>query len=206
MISIYGPPGSSAGRCYWTLEEAGVPWEAAPFEFRRRDNRSPEFLAMNPNGKVPVLRDGDTVLWESVAIDMYLADKYKPGLMGSTLEDRARIYQWSIWSQVEYQAPMIQAFIQKVFVPEERRDQGVIDRNLEKVAPLNELLNEHLRERSYMVGPDFTLADLHVASVAKINAQVGTDLGTLGHLQRWLDRMLERPAARKVAELEAGPG
>ena len=203
MIQIYGSAGSSAGRCYWTLEEVGVAYETVPVNFRNRDNKKPEFLQLNPNGKIPVMVDGDVILWESMAIDHYLCEKYQTQLLGETLQDKAQILQWGFWSLAEYQKPLIEVFIQKVFVPEEHRDAKVIEKGIEKVLPLNHMLNEHLAKREFMVGPSFTLADLHVASVAKICSAIGVDFATLPALQSWLTRMLERPAAQRVAKLGA---
>jgi glutathione S-transferase len=202
MIQIYGPAGSSAGRCFWTLEEIAVPYEAVPVNFRNQDHKKPEFLRMNPNGKIPVLRDGDFVLWESMAINFYLAEKYKPALLGADLQEKADILKWSFWGLAEYQKPIIDAFIQKVFVPEAQRDQGVITRSLEKLGPLNEILNRHLEGRTYMVGTAFSLADINVASVARLCPLIGADLARYPALQSWVARLLERPAAMKVAQLE----
>ena len=202
MIQIYGPAGSSAGRCFWTLEEIGQPYEAMPINFRNADHKKPEFLKLNPNGKIPALKDGDLVLWESMAINFYLAEKYQPALLGANLEDKAHIMKWSFWALGDYQQPMIEVFIQKVFVPEERRDKDVIAKNLVKLVPLNTLLDQHLQNRNFMVGPSFTLADINVASVAKIYSAIGEDLSAFPALKTWLERMLERPAAQKVAKLE----
>lgn len=202
MITIYGPAGTSAGRCYWTLEEIGLSYEVAPFSFKDGDHRKPDFLALNPNGKVPVLRDGDHVLWESMAINQYLAETYKPELLGKDTMDKVHISKWSFWALADYQTPIINVFIQKVFVPEDRRDQAVIEKGIKKVGPMNKLLNEHLNGRNHLIGDDFTLADLNVASVAKINRAIGIDLGEYPHLETWLNKVLERPAAQRVAKLE----
>ncbi len=202
MIQIYGPAGSSAGRCFWALEEIGVPYEAVPINFKNQDHKKPEYLRMNPNGKVPVLRDGDYVLWESMAINLYLAEKYKPALLGADLYEKADILKWSFWGLAEYQKPIIDAFIQKVFVPEAHRDNALIAKCLEKIAPLNQILNQHLEGRSYIVGTAFSLGDINVATVAKLCPMIGIDLSQFPAIQSWLGRLMERPAALKVAELE----
>ncbi|MCX6129896.1 MAG: glutathione S-transferase family protein [Proteobacteria bacterium] len=202
MIQIYGSPNTSAGRCYWTLEEVGAAYQAIDINFRNGEHKKPDYLAINPNGKVPVLKDGDFVLWESMAINFYLAEKYQPSLLGTTLEDKAHIQKWSFWSLAEYQKPLIDIFIQKVFVPEDRRDSSVIQKGLERLKPLNELLNQHLDHRSFMVGASFTLADINVASVAKICPVIGEDLSHYPAIKGWLERMLQRPAALKLAQLE----
>lgn len=202
MIQIYGPAGSSAGRCFWALEEVGVPYEAVPVNMRAKDHKKPEFLRMNPNGKVPVLKDGDFVLWESMAINFYLAEKYKPALLGADLQEKAEVLKWSFWALVEYQTPIIEAFIQKVFVPEAHRDHAIIAKSLEKIAPLNQLLEQQLTGRDYLVGSSFSLADINVASVAKLCPMIGADLSQFPAIQSWVNRLMERPAALKVAELE----
>lgn len=202
MIQIYGPAGSSAGRCFWALEEVGVPYEAVPVNMRAKDHKKPEFLRMNPNGKVPVLKDGDFVLWESMAINFYLAEKYKPALLGADLQEKAEVLKWSFWALVEYQTPIIEAFIQKVFVPEAHRDHAIIAKSLEKIAPLNQLLEQQLTGRNYLVGSSFSLADINVASVAKLCPMIGADLSQFPAIQSWVNRLMERPAALKVAELE----
>jgi glutathione S-transferase len=202
MIQIYGPAGSSAGRCYWALEEIGLSYEAVPLNFKEKDHKKPEFLRMNPNGKAPVLRDGDFVLWESMAINFYLAEKYKPALLGADLYEKADILKWSFWALGDYQKPIIDVFIQKVFVPEAQRDQDIINKGIEKILPLQQILDEHLQGRSYMVGTEFSLADINVASVVKLCPLIGIDLGKHPALQHWLQRVLERPAALKVAQLE----
>ena len=201
MIKIYGHPATSAGRCYWMLEEVGAQYEQVSIEMRKKEHKSPAFLALNPNGKVPVLQDGSLTLWESTAINNYLAERYKPELLGPTLEDRAKCHQWTIWSMAEYQKPMIDLFIQLVFVPEEKRDEKIVEASKTKIAPLNSLLNEVLREKNYLVTEDFTIADLNVASVARINKHVGIDISRLTHLDTWLNKVLERPASLKVDSL-----
>ncbi|HYX33796.1 MAG TPA: glutathione S-transferase family protein [Oligoflexus sp.] len=202
MIQIYGPAGSSAGRCHWALEEIGIPYEAIPVNMKNQEHKTPEFLRMNPNGKVPVMKDGDFVLWESMAINFYLAEKYKPALLGADLQEKADVLKWSFWALVEYQKPIIDAFIQKVFVPEAHRDHALITRSLEKILPLNDILDRHLQRRTYMVGTSFTLGDINVASVARLCSMIGADVAKFPALQSWVNRMVERPAALKASAID----
>jgi glutathione S-transferase len=202
MIQIYGPAGSSAGRCFWALEEIGVPYEAVPMSLKNKDHKQADFLRMNPNGKVPVLKDGDFAIWESMAINFYLAEKYKPALLGADLQEKGDILKWSFWGLAEYQKPIIDAFIQKVFVPEAHRDQVIIQKSLEKLGPLNQILDQHLQGRTFMVGTSFSLADINLASVAKLCPMIGIDLSKYPAIQTWLARLMERPAAVKLAQLE----
>jgi len=96
MIHFFGSPASSAGRTHWLLEELHVPYEYQRVSTRDGQTRTPEFLAMNPSGKIPFLRDGDIKLFESVAINFYLAEKYGAALWASALPERALLYQWSL--------------------------------------------------------------------------------------------------------------
>jgi glutathione S-transferase len=202
MVEIYGSPRSSAGRCYWALEEAGVAYERVDVSFSDKEHQSEAYKALNPNGKVPVFVDGDLVLWESLAINRYIVGTYRPELLGSTNAERALTNQWSIWSQTTLQPPVIGLFIQLVFVPEPRRDEAAMDGYRAKIGPLNALLDTHLSATGQMVGDQFTIADLEVASVARLNPRLGIDIAEHEHLTAWLDRTLARPASQRVDALE----
>ena len=198
MIKIYGAPGSSAGRCYWTMEEIGLLYERQPLDMSKKEHKSPEYLALNPNGKVPCLVDGDVTIWESMAIDTYLAEKYQPDLLGLTPEARGLVQQWSYWAILEPQPALVSALIQKVFVPEPKRDQKIIDDALAKLPPMLEIANKHLDQLEYFVGGSFSLADIHVATVMNINHMLGQSLSDFPHLMRWLDNVCGREAYQKV--------
>src|SRR5687767_5881522 len=112
MIKIYGSPHSSGGRCYWTLEELGLSYERVKIDMRSKEHKSPSYLNLNPNGKVPVMVDDDFVLWESAAINSYLAEKHRPELLGRTLQERALVQQWTLWAMVDLQPPHVDLLIQ----------------------------------------------------------------------------------------------
>ena len=98
MIRIYGKPRSRTFRCLWMAEETGVPYENVKTEFDRGEARTPEFLRINPNGHVPALEDGDVRLFESLAINLYLARRYGGALWPRDVADEGRVFQWSIWA------------------------------------------------------------------------------------------------------------
>lgn len=127
MIQIYGSPRTSAGRCYLLLEELGISYQEVPIDMMgKKEHKGEAFLKLNPNGKVPCLVDDGFVLWESLAINSYLTEKYNPALLGSNLQEKALVQQWSIWALGDLQAPMVDILIQLFFVPEEKRDQTLI--------------------------------------------------------------------------------
>ncbi|MBC7429961.1 MAG: glutathione S-transferase family protein [Bacteriovorax sp.] len=204
MITLYGSPRSSAGRCLWALEEAGVAYELKNIDFKTKENKSETFLKINPNGKVPAFTDGSFNLFESMAINNYIAEKYKPELIGTTVEDRAVSSQWSFWASSELQDPIIQVFIQKVFVPEDKRSQTVIDENMEKLPELFTVLNKSLEGKTYLNGKTFTLADLNVQSVVSIAPMIGFDMSSYKNVDSWMKAISDRPAFQKYANLRKG--
>lgn len=202
MIKIYGSPKSSAGRVFWMLEELGIKYERMPVDMRAKEHKSEKFTKLNPNGKIPVLDDNGFVIWESMAINTYLAEKYQSPLAGKTPEARGHIQQWSYWSIIELQRHLIDVFIQKVFVPEERRDQSVIEKGLSASLPLFAILDKHLADKQFLVGDSFTLADLNVSSVAGIASAIQMDIGSFKNVQRWLGRCHDRPGFQKYSSIE----
>jgi glutathione S-transferase len=204
MIKIYGSPRSSAGRCLWCLEEAGVPYEAINLDMKTKEHKSAEFLKINPNGKVPALIDGNITLFESMAINFYIADKYKPELLGKTVEERALSYQWSFWASSELQDPIIQVFIQKVFVPEDKRSQTVIDENMAKLPGLFTVLENALNGKTYLNETSFSLADLNTHTVVSIAPHLGIDLSQYKNINAWMKAVTDRPAFQKYSKLRNG--
>jgi len=164
---------------------------------RNKEHKSAEFLKINPNGKVPAMVDGDLTLFESMAINFYLAEAYKKELLGKTAAEKGLVHQWSYWSIAELQNPMIQVFIQKVFVPAERRDDKVIEENLNQLPPLMTVLNNALEGKKYLVGNEFTLADLNTASVIGIAHAIGLDMKPYSNINAWLGAIADRPSFQK---------
>ncbi len=201
MVTIYGSPRSSAGRSYWALEEIGVSYQSQSIDMKAKEHKSPAFLKLNPNGKIPALVDGDLKLFESMAINFYLAEAYKKELLGNTPTEKGLVHQWSFWALSELQTPIIEIFIQKVFVPEDKRSQTVIDDNMKLLPPLFAILDQALEGKKYLVGTEFTLADLNTASVAMIVSAIGFDSKSYKNVSRWLEVLSERPAYQKYSAL-----
>lgn len=201
MINIYGSPRSSSGRCFWCLEEIGKTYNSKPLNFKEKEHKSPAYLKINPNGKVPTLTDGDFVIWESIAINFYLAETYKPELLGLDNKQHGLVQQWSLWSIAELQPPIIDAFIQLTFVPEERRDNKSIEKAMAKIPGLLKVLNDALKDQQYLVGDDFTLADLNVASIVFLCSEIKFDLTAYKNIHAWLTQISERSAYKKYQKL-----
>jgi glutathione S-transferase len=198
MIRLYGVRASRAARCLWMLEELGVPYENVPTSFLG-DAQKPEFLALNPNGRVPTLVDDDgTVVWESMAINLYLAERYDGGFRPRSLAERAHAVQWSFWGMTEIEPGLIEAFLHRVMLPEAQRDPKLADAGEKKLARPLRVLDGELGRRPFLLGDRFTVADLDVASVLAIAPIARIDLSAWPNVGRWLDACLSRPAARKT--------
>ena len=201
MITIYGSPRSSSGRCFWCLEEIEETYNAKPINLKEKEHKSTAYLKINPNGKTPTLADDDFVIWESIAINFYLAETYKPQLLGIDNKQHGLVQQWSLWGIGELQPPIITVFIQLVFVPEERRDNEAIEKAMAKIPGLLAVLNDALEGRNNLVGDEFTLADLNVASVASLCSEIKLSLTSYKNIQTWLAKIAERPAFKRYQKL-----
>ena len=194
MITLYGVGRSRAMRVLWMLEELGVPFEHEQIHFAKGGTHTPEFLRINPNGHVPALRDGDVVLFESLAINLFLARKYGKGLWPATVDDEGRTYQWSVWAMTELEEPVVTTLIHRMFLPDAQRDAAkAADAATRAQKPLG-VLEGALADRPHLLGDAFGVADLNVASVLSWAPLAGIDLGPFPRTQAWLARCTARPA------------
>ena len=201
MLKVYGVPGSRAIRVLWLLEELGVPYENVKTHFATGDTRTPEFLKLNPNGHIPVLQDGDLVLFESMAINLYLARKHGKGMWPKTVEDEGRAYQWSVWAIAELEEPVLTALLHGAVYPPEQRVADKARDAAERAQKPLAVLDGALAKRPWLAGDDFTVADLNVAAVCLWATMVKLDLSPFPRMADWLARCTARPAlgrARKA--------
>ncbi len=197
MIIFYGAPMSSAGRTHWMLEEVGVPYDYKRISLRDGDNKKPEFLKINPAGKIPTLVDGSMVLTESVAINFYLAEKYGKGLMPADVVERAHVYEWTFWAISNTQPLFLDILLNTMIRPEAERNPKAVEAARQQLPAYLDGLNRALQGKEYLVGNRFTVADLNVASVLGLGAFVGVDLAAYAHAQAWLSRVQGRPSFAK---------
>ena len=201
-LRIYGVARTRAFRALWIAEELQLAYEHVPVEIGEAGARGPEFLALNPNGRLPIIVDGEFVLPESLAITLYLAKKYAlDTLYPAALEDEARLWQWSFWAVAEVDRGVNIWSLHAIRLPPDERDAALRDEALGVLAAPFKVLDTAVSQNPYLLGSDFTVADLNVAAV--INRAVDMDLSPWPHLKDWLMRCLERPAARKALALRA---
>ena len=200
-LQIYGVARTRAFRALWVAEELGIAYEHRPIEIGDAGARTPEFLALNPNGRLPVIVDGDFVLPESLAITLYLAKKHSLGeLYPQRLEDEARVWQWSFWAIAEVDRGVNIWSLHAVRLPPAERNSALRDEALKVIAAPFKVLDTAVAEQPYLLGAQFTVADLNVAAV--ISRAADMDLSAWPHLQTWLMRCLDRPAARAALALK----
>lgn len=199
MITIYGVPRSRTMRPLWMLEELGVPYENVNTNFTG-ENKTPEFLKLNPNGHIPVLKDGDTVLFESLAINLYLARKYDKGLWPRNVEDEGRAYQWSVWAMTELEEPLLTTLLHRRLYPEDQRDPKKAEDAAHRFEKPLGVLDGALAGRQYLLGDAFTVADLNVASVMAWASLAKLDLAKAANVQAWLARCTARPAFARAQQ------
>ncbi|MBX3026204.1 glutathione S-transferase family protein [bacterium] len=197
MITLYGVPASRTFRPLWMLRELQLAFEHVPVNYADGGTRTAEFMKLNPNGHIPVLVDGSTVLWESMAINLYLARQYGAGtLWPASVADEGRAFQWSFWVMTEVEANLLQVLMHRRILPKDQRDAAVAAAGESKLAAPFGVLEGALRGRDYLLGAAFTVADLNVASVLSWAALAGIDLGRWPQLAAWLARCTDRPACR----------
>jgi len=192
-IQIYGPTASRAARALWIAHELDIPFEHVGMEMK--DLKTPEYLKVNPNGKVPTLVDGDFKLFESMAINLYLAKRFnKDGFWPSSPEDQARCYQWSFWGMTEIEKPLLTILIDMFMTaPDKRKPEAVAEAQKTLPKPFA-VLNAALEGHEYLLGSAFTVADLNLASILSWSKPIKYDFKPYPNAGAWLDRCLARPS------------
>jgi glutathione S-transferase len=196
---LYGTSRSRALRAVWGIEETGIAYEHIPTGFGP-DSKTPEYLAINPNGRIPALVDGDLRLFESMAINLYLCKRHGGALYPASPADEALAWQWSTWAIAEIEPLQMRIVIQKLFTPADQRDPQVIERAARGLQRPLRVLDAALADRPALLGESFTVADLNVAGVMHLLKNIGFSYAEHGHVQRWADACYARPAlARALA-------
>lgn len=199
MLTIYGQKASRAIRCMWVMEELGLEYRHVPLNQHNGETRTPQYLALNPSGKIPTLVDDDFVLTETIAINAYLASTHPGSLWPRDPRDIARVHRWTSWAVTDLEPALIAIF------REGRRPAQDVDAARIEAARSDALnmvgvvLEPHLAHNTYLLpGSDFTLADLNVSMVVSSMTLFKMSLAEFPHVEQWLQRCLSRPALRKL--------
>ena len=194
-LTVYGAISSRARRVLWTLEELELPYTFVPVNLRSGEHRTPEYLAMNPNGRVPTLVDGHLVLFESAAIALHLATKApERGLLPeSGTADSALHSQWMFWICTELEQALWSMGKHRFALPASYRIPRMMETAEFEWARAAPILAAALDGKEFLVGDRFTVADIFAAHTLNwgrgFKAAFGSEI-----LENYLDRMLSRPA------------
>jgi glutathione S-transferase len=199
MIKIYGWKRSRAARVLWVLEELGVPYEHIPLNHTLGETRTPEYLALNPSGKIPTLVHDGFVLTETIAINLYLASLFPGSLMPRDTQGVALLNQWTSWAVTEVE-PLLVNVMREGRRPTDKIDAGrVAAWRADIQAMVATTLEPHLaRQAQILPGTAFTLADLNVASVINTLPMMEIHLATYPHVDAWLRRCVSREAWQRA--------
>ncbi len=203
MITVYGCPQTRSTRVTWALEEAGAEYAFVPVILSKGEHKQPEFLKLNPSGKVPVITDGDLIVSESAAICTYIGEKFPAsGLVPADLADRAHYFQWCFFAMSELETPLWTMAKHTRFLPEDRRVPAVADTCLWEFQRAASVLAQHLEGREYVVGNQFTAADILLGGTLNWARSAEVKLES-AVLEAYADRMGARAALAKAREREA---
>ena len=189
----FGPTRSI--RVRWTLQELGVDFESVTVNLRAGEHRTPEFLRLNPAGKIPVLVDGDFVLTESVAIVLYLGEKYSDsGFLPTDLKQRAELDRWLLFAATELEQPLWRIARHTNLYPQPVRLPGEVVLAGQDFRSMAQVLEEHMQNRQFVVGDRATVADFVLAYTLDWANEVKL-LDQSPKLLAYMERMYTRPHA-----------
>jgi glutathione S-transferase len=174
---LYGAMASRAHRVVWMLKECRAAFDHVPIDFLDGSTRRAECLAINPNGRVPVLDDHGFVLFESLAINLYLAKVYGGALGPAGIREDALMTQWSFWVATEVEKPLLFTAANRALFAEGSRDEEQARAGLAKLDRPLKVLDAHLSRHGHVVADRFTVADLNIATVLDLAPQCGISLG-----------------------------
>lgn len=203
MIKFYYHPSPNPLKIALYLEETGLPYELVPVDTRKGEQHAPAFVAINPNAKTPAMLDGDTRVFDSTAMLLYLAEKSGQFVCADTPEARAEMYSWLMFVATGIGPYCGQAVHFKHFAPEPK-DYAVNRYDFEAWRHWK-IINAHLAERTWMLGDNYTLVDMAVWGWARVIPFVlGAEAwAELPHVKRLLDAINARPAAQRAEAIKA---
>lgn len=192
MLQIYGPSGGRTARAIWAAQEVGLAFERTEID---ADGKA-AFRAINPNARFPTIVDDGFILYESMAITLYLAKTYGAGaLYPQATQDEARTLQWAFWGMTDLEPPLITCLRERVFKPETARDPAAATAAETQLQGSLAVLEAKLAGSAYLLGDDFTIADLNLAAILSFAGKAEVALGGFPHVLQWLATCRARPAA-----------
>jgi glutathione S-transferase len=205
-IKMYGDPGSgSLRRVTSAAAVMGVELERVYVDLFKGQSHTPDFLKnLNPHGLTPVMVDGDVVLYEASAINIYLAEKVGSDLLGTTPQERYEVLQWMFWSGEQWRVFSVLTFDERVgkrFMGQPE-DKTIVDLAFAKIRAAGAVLDAHLADRPFIVGDHLTLADLDIAAPFSQNHRTKVPFDEFPNLVAWQQRLLDTVPAWAATKRE----
>jgi glutathione S-transferase len=197
QLKIWGRANSvNVQKVLWCLRELDLAYERIDAGMAFGKNTEPEYLAMNPNARVPTMVDGDFVLWESNSVMRYLAMAYGPGspIYPQAPKRRAAVDRWLDWTLSTMQPVDRPVFWALVRTPIEKRDMVAIQKDVDAEAVQWRIIDAQVATRRFIEGDDFSIADIALGAFARRWFGVeGVSKPRLANLERWFARLVDRP-------------
>jgi glutathione S-transferase len=203
MLTVWGRTSSvNVQKVMWAVRELGLEHERIDVGGAFGGLDTTEYGAMNPNRKIPTVKDGDVVVWESNACVRYLADRYGAGSLWP--EDpgrRAQADSWMDWQQTTLQADMTPIFWNLVRTPEPQRDMAAVRAAAQRIGPAWQILDRHLADHRFVAGDQLTMGDIPVGCVWWRYANLAVEKPDLPNLARWAGELQAREGYRREVML-----
>jgi glutathione S-transferase len=196
MLRLYGAAKSRAVRTLWMVGELGLAYDHQDFLPRSPGTKTPEYRALNPNGRVPTIDDDGFILSESMAINFYLAKKHNSALYPTDPKNEALAMQWSLWETDRLDRQIVNHARHTKDLPEPDRKADIAKAAWDEIVQSFDVLETALTKSEWLAGPTFSVGDLNVA--AALLRALSLDLAKWPHLNAWLQRCWNRPAAKQA--------
>ena len=193
MLTILGRLTSgNVQKVVFFVEEAKLPYRREDYGRQFGNTASETYIKMNPNGKVPTLLDGETVIWESNTILRYLASKYRPEMTGASPEDRSQVERWMDWLLASVNAPYLQIFQGLKRAAAERGAE--FEAAVKELGAMLQILDRHLVAKEFIALGRPTIADIALAPIIKRCAEFDIERKDTPDVSRWLQVIEQRPS------------
>jgi glutathione S-transferase len=203
MLKLYGQYRSRTFRVAWLCKESNIPFEHVDVTINVEGATCKQdwYVKLNPNARVPTIDDDGFTMWESAAINLYLAEKYKSPLWPEAVQGRGRAYQWAFFVANDVEPYMVTVMQHRMMFPPEKRNPALADAADARLQPALRVLDGHLATNRYFGIERWDMADFMIASVCYSFVAMKYSLEGYPHFQRWLLESIERPRAKEARAL-----
>lgn len=198
-MKLYYAPNTRAVRIAWLLNELGIDYELVRFKLGQKEMRAPDYLAVNPMGRVPTLEDGDVRIFESGAIVQYVLARHGEGRLAPAVADPEfpTYLQWLHYAEGMIMPPVNTIIVETVLLPPARRNQTNADRAVKLLTRALAAVETGLAGREYLAG-EFSGADIMTGHATIVAARLGGDISDKPNVAAYIDRLKARPALEKA--------